>query len=481
MRYVNIDSAKVGMMLARDLLDSFGRVLIASHTKLSDTNLEKLKRLGVEGIYINDTLSEDIRIEEVISPILKSKGMAYVKALDVNGCKEVSSDIVKQVLTKRNLSLDLTDLRTYDDYTYSHSVNVAVLSAVIALGLRLPETDISNIVLAGLLHDVGKLSIPIEIINKPSRLTSEEYSIIKNHAVYSYEKLKKRMDISAQVKQAILYHHENLDGSGYPNGVDASSLSLYARILHVADVYDALVSKRPYKEPYSSFEAIEYLMGGCGSMFDQNIVAAFMKYVPIYPRGTEVTLSDNRQAIIFDNMGIRNLRPVVRLVEDGSLLDLFSEENHNITIMNTGSDSKAMEFSERARNCMLYPELKNRIIYIDPDKARVDHLIQIAQESEVTCLSSGEEALEYLQGWENLPEAILLNVVLPGMDGVETTIKIQELTHNKIPIIFVTDLHDRETVLRCRNVNAAGYVVTPFKPLFLVSEIKRVVSGGEFT
>lgn len=481
MRYVNIDSAKVGMKLAYDLFDSFGRRLITSHTILSDKSLEKIKKLGVEGIYITDYLSHDIHIDEVISPEIKSKGMAYVKAMDVNGCKEVSSNIVEQVLTKGNVCLDLTDLRTYDDYTYSHSVNVAVLSAVIALGLKLPEKDISNIVLAGLLHDIGKLSIPIEIINKPSRLTPEEYSIMKNHAVYSYEKLKKRMDISAQVKQAILFHHENLDGSGYPNGVSADSLSLYARILHVADVYDALVSKRPYKEPYSSYEATEYLMGGCGSMFDQKVVTAFTKYVPIFPKGTEVTLSDGRKAIIYDNTGDRNLRPVVRLVEDCTLLDLFEEGNHNITIKSTGSDWKAMEFSERARNCMLYPELKNRILYIDPDKEKADHLISVAQESEVTCLSSGEEALEYLQGCEKLPEAILLNVVLPGMDGVETTIKIQELTHNKIPIIFVTDLHDRETVLRCRNVNAAGYVVTPFKPLFLVSEIKRVVSGGEFT
>lgn len=481
MRYIPIRNAHAGMTLAYDLFDSLGRTLIASNSILTEKALEKLKKLGIEGLYISDYLSNDIQIGEIISPQLKSKGMSYVKSADVNGCKSVSSDIVEQILNKGHVSLDLTDLRTYDDYTYSHSVNVAVLAGVIALGLKLPEKDIASIVLAGLLHDIGKLSIPSEIINKPSRLTPEEYAIIKNHAIYSYEKIKERVDISAQVKQAILYHHENLDGSGYPNGVTSSSLSLYTRILHVADVYDALVSKRSYKEPYSPYEAVEYLMGGCGSMFDQSIVTTFTKFVPIYPKGTEITLSDGRAAIIFDNTGARNLRPIVRLVDECILLDLYSAENNNITIISTGFDGKAIEYSERARNCMLDPSLKNKVLYIDPVQEHVDHLIEVAQDSDITHFSSGEEAIDYISSCEKLPQAVLLDVVLPGLDGVESARKIQEITKNKIPIIFVTSLHDRETVLRCRSINPAGYIVTPFKPLFLVSEIKRVISGGDFT
>lgn len=174
-------------------------------------------------------------------------------------------------MERGTVSLDMTDLRTYDDYTYAHSVNVAVICCVIGVGMELSESELTQLATAALLHDLGKLSIPPEILNKPGRLTQEEYQIMKSHATLSYELIRERWDIPANVKTAVLYHHENVDGSGYPQGIDASQQSLFIRILHVADVYDALVSKRPYKEPYSPYEASEYLMGACGIMFDKKL------------------------------------------------------------------------------------------------------------------------------------------------------------------------------------------------------------------
>ena len=117
---------------------------------------------------------------------------------------------------------------------------------------------------------------------------------MKSHATVSYELLKERWDVSAQVKSAVLFHHENVDGSGYPQGLEGHEQTLFTKILHVADVYDALVSKRPYKNPYSPYEASEYLMGGCGIMFDQTVVDILLRYVPLYPKGTAVILSDGQ-------------------------------------------------------------------------------------------------------------------------------------------------------------------------------------------
>ena len=477
MRYIDIKEAAPGMELAYDLFDSFGRTLISANSTLTGKNLEKIKKLGVEGLYIEDELAQDIEIDDIISPMLKSKGMNCVKEADVNGCKDVATDIVNSLLSKNNVSLDLTDLRTFDDYTYSHSVNVAVLSSVIGLGLKLKEEDLVNLVLAGLLHDIGKLSIPPEILNKPGRLTHEEYTIMKNHAIYSYEKVKDRMDISAQVKQAILYHHENMDGSGYPNGVDEGSLSLYARVLHVADVYDALVSKRPYKEPYSPYEATEYLMGGCGAMFDQTVVSAFLRYVPIYPKGTEVMLSNKKRAIIFDNTGARNMRPIVRLVEDCTLIDLWDEEYLNITIASTAAHGRTVEAYEKARNEMISPVKRKKVLVVDEDRTNVEAIRRICEEYIISSVTSGEGAINYIESIET-PDIVLMEVKLPGIDGVEAAKLIQEKTNYKVPILFVTAKRDRETVIRCRELNPAGYVLKPYKDLMISSEIKRVLALG---
>lgn len=122
-----------------------------------------------------------------------------------------------------NVSLDLTDLRSYDDYTYAHSVNVAVYCGVIGMGMGMSEVELGHLVTAALLHDLGKLQIPDEILNKPGRLTQEEYLIMKSHATLSYQIISERWDISAHIKEAVLHHHENVDGSGYPDGWKARS------------------------------------------------------------------------------------------------------------------------------------------------------------------------------------------------------------------------------------------------------------------
>lgn len=477
MRYISVKEAEPGMQLAYDLFDSFGRTLISANTALTPKSLEKVKKLGIDGVYIEDKLAQGIDIDGIISPLLKSKGMACVKDADVNGCKDVANSIVDSLLSKNHVSLDLTDLRTFDDYTYSHSVNVAVLSSVIGLGLQLPEKDLINLVLAGLLHDIGKLSIPPEILNKPGRLTHDEYMIMKNHAIYSYEKIKGRMDISAQIKQAVLYHHENIDGSGYPNGVDESSLSLYARILHVADVYDALVSKRPYKEPYSPYEATEYLMGGCGAMFDQMVVSAFLRYVPIYPKGTEVLLSNKKRAIIYDNTGARNMRPIVRLVDSCEMLDLWDDDFLNITIQSTAAHGMTVEASEKARARMISPVVKKKILVVDQDRTNAEAIRRISEDYDINSVTSGEGAINYIESIEK-PDVVLIEVNLPGIDGAYAAKLIQEKTDYRVPIIFVTGRRDRETVIRCREINPAGYILKPYKEAFIASEIKRVLSGA---
>lgn len=477
MRYITLRDARPGMRLAYDLYDSFGRTLVGSNCELTENYIEKLYGYGFDGIYIEDEISKDINVESVISPTLRTEGLVCVRDGDIDGCKDVAKHMVEDVLERGILSLDMTDLRCYDDYTYAHSVNVATVCCVIGIGMEMSIEDITNLVTAALLHDLGKMQIPEEILNKPGRLTQEEYQIMKSHATLSYEIISERWDLSAQIKTAVLFHHENVDGSGYPQGIDGSEQTLFTKILHVADVYDALVSKRPYKKPYSPYEASEYLMGGCGIMFDHDVVATLLKYVPLYPKGTEVVLSDGRSGIICDNTSMHNLRPIVRLL-DGGMLDLVKPENLHLTLAVPMEECEiSPEASEQERREMIKPMKKQRILAVDDMKTNLQMLRGILEYSyDVDLVKSGRQALMYMKKnpW---PDLVLMDIDMPEMDGIETAKRIQDMTGKKVPILFVTALCDKETVMMCRTLDVAGYIVRPYKPVYIKSEIKRILTG----
>lgn len=477
MRYITLQNTKPGMRLACDLYDSFGRTLVGSNCELTPYYIEKLHEYGFDGVYIEDEISKDIKVESVISSKLRTTGIINVRQGNIDACKEIAKQMVEEILERGILSLDLTDLRSYDDYTYAHSVNVATICCVIGIGMEMSEEDLTNLVTAALLHDLGKLQIPAEILNKPGRLTPEEYQIMKSHATLSYEFISERWDLSSYIKTAVLFHHENVDGSGYPQGLDGSEQTIFTKILHVADVYDALVSKRPYKKPYCPYEASEYLMGGCGIMFDRKVVEVLLKYVPLYPKGTEVILSDGRCGIIYENSGVHNLRPIIRLM-DGRMIDLTKSENLDLTLfVPTEEREVSPEESEKARNEMIKPVQRYRILAVDDMKTNLQMLRGILENLyDVTLVKSGRQALLYLEK-NKRPDLVLMDIDMPEMNGIEAARRIQERTNWEVPILFVTALCDKETVMMCRDMNAAGYIVRPYKPVYIKSEIKRILTG----
>ena len=477
MRYVLLDECKPGMILAGNLYDAFGRTLIADGAELTKSFLEKLESYGFVGVYIADELSKDIIIEDVIPPQLRAEGLACVRQQNLEGCQKVAEKIVEAILSRGDVNLDLKDLRTYDDYTFAHSVNVAVYSCVMGMALDMDEYDLKNLVMAALFHDLGKMSIPLEILNKPGRLSPEEFQVMKSHATLSYELLRERWDIPAVIKEAVLSHHENVDGSGYPRGIEGHEQSLYSKILRVADVYDALISKRPYKNPYSPYEAVEYMMGACGIMFDKRVVDALLYYVPLYPKGTKVRLSDGREGIIVKNSGIYNLRPIVRLM-DGNDLDLTDMNYMDITLVAEEYNAEEYVYAEKERESMVnVPYRKYRIVAVDDMLTNLQMLRTILEDQyHVSLLKSGQQIITYLQKNE-YPDLILMDIDMPQMNGIEAAREINRITGGRIPILFVTALCDRETVMKCREMNAAGYIVRPYKPVFIRSEIKRILTG----
>ena len=218
MRYINIEKVESGMVLAKEVFDDDGRVLLAANTILTKEYIIRLSIRGYQGVYIEDELSRGIQIDEVISIELRNEGAKAVKEGNIDSLKSIAKDIVSQLLEKdKSISLDIKDLRTYDNYTYKHSVNVAVISTIIGIYLSYDEESLYELCLAALMHDIGKTKIDPGIINKPGRLSMMEYRIVQEHARYSYDILDENYLISARTKQAVLHHHENEDGTGYPD------------------------------------------------------------------------------------------------------------------------------------------------------------------------------------------------------------------------------------------------------------------------
>ncbi|MBR5337365.1 MAG: HD-GYP domain-containing protein [Lachnospiraceae bacterium] len=322
------------MLIARAIYDQSDKILINHGVKLTPEFIKKMENRGVIGAYIEDEITNKVIVQEAITNELRTRAVKSIKDFDIETTINLSKNIVEQLMASDSILLDLVDLRTFDDYTYRHSVNVAVLSTMIAMGMDFKVDELTDLCLAALLHDIGKLRIDDAILNKPTRLTEEEYALIKTHPSVAYNIVKERWDIAATTKIGILCHHENVDGSGYPFGLKDQKIHRFARIIHVADVFDALTSKRPYKDAYSPGDASEFLMSSCGTLFDREVVEIFLGYVPIYPKGSTVILSDKRRAIVAENIKFNILRPRVIIEDTGEELDLTHDPAcRNITII----------------------------------------------------------------------------------------------------------------------------------------------------
>lgn len=473
MRYVIIDDVQPGMVLGKPLYDFSARTLLAEGKELSLSIIERLKQRGYPGVYIDDEWSRDINIQEVISVELRANAAMSLRELDIDAAMEASRKIVGEILKQKIISLDIMDLKGYDDYIYQHSINVAVLSAIIGIGAGYEVKELMDLCLSAILHDLGKILIDERILNKPGKLNAMELEVVRHHTQLSYDMLYDRWNIPASVKAGVICHHENEDGSGYPKGLAGNKIHPFAKIIHVADVYDALSSKRPYKEAFSYSEAFEYLMGGCGTLFNKEVVQIFAKYVAIYPKGTMVELSDGRQALVMENNENDRLRPKVKLL-DGTVLDLQDiEKNRDITIVQQcGANlliADKIEENEKGRSQRRY-----HIMAVDENECRLRQIKGILERRyKVSVMNSGQQALEFLQNEK--PDLILMDVSMPNKTGIETARKIREAFPKQIPVIFVSVLHDLQTVMECRNIQAMDYVVRPFEISYLKERIQAAL------
>lgn len=326
MRYISIDSARPGMMVGKSIYNEKGSVLVNYRVKLTDKLITRMKEKGLPGLYIEDALSEDIKVEDLISDELGIRATTALKKLDIDAALDVASDLTEELTLNGDINVNLVSLRTSSDYTYKHSLNVAVLSVLTGIGIGLKKSMLKELAASALLHDIGKVNIPIEILEKPGPLTEEEYEKIKEHSELGYLKLKGNVNLTSKTKMGVYMHHENINGSGYPLGLKEDQIYMFAKIIHIADVYDAITNERPYKKAQLPQEAIEFLMSNSGNMFQPEYVKAFITYIPVYPKGRNVELSDGEIAVVVENRQMNTLYPIVRRLSDGVTIDLAEQE-----------------------------------------------------------------------------------------------------------------------------------------------------------
>lgn len=305
---VLVKSLEVGDIIATDIM--YGgrtRPLVVRDSLVTPYIKERLEELEIMTVEIFEKDPD----EEELKKIQKEKKKQVFKkqySQNVDNIKNVFSDIIKgekvnlskidnvsQSLIKNAEDIYTTvesidEIKQMDDYTYAHSINVSLYAMMLAKWMKLDENEIKAIVKTGVLHDIGKGKVDKEILNKPGKLTDDEFEHIKQHTIFGYEICKPIIFLSDEIKNGVLMHHEKLDGSGYPLGIKDEQIPFYARIIAICDVYDALNSKRVYKEKQTPFDTFTQMVEIGRGKLDEEMLTIFLKNIVSLYIGSKVKM-----------------------------------------------------------------------------------------------------------------------------------------------------------------------------------------------
>lgn len=354
MRIVPIEFAS-GKELAEDLYDINGRMLIKQKNKLTDTIIQKIKSNGIFSVYINDQYSTN-RIDPPIPSSLKNATVLEMKLLfeevrktelpghtnykiinnHITNLIQYAEDIMYELPKRTDRLINFADVKSVETYTYSHSINVAVLSYLLAQDTNIEISRWKDLFIGALFQDIGMSFINEKLFMKKGKLDVAEFVKIKEHPKLGYNFIKDLAFANSYIKVIVLQHQEKNDGSGYPNGILGKEINPLAKLVSIADVYDAMTSDRIYSRASSPSEAIEYIMSSAGRHFDFDMANSFIRNIVPYPIGSLVKLNTGDVALVEETNHAFPLRPVIRLINkklqslELSKVDLTNENNLTI-------------------------------------------------------------------------------------------------------------------------------------------------------
>ena len=296
-----IKKLRAGMVTAQSIYNKKGGNYLTRGVPMTEQYINRLKKLGITHLTVtsmnpdfsvlppDDIIQEKTRVKAIHELYDTYQSLESTGELSTGALANTSEEILMDILSNRSNLVQLTDIRMHDDYTFAHSVNVAVLSAMLGSRIGLSHEGVLTLIMGSLLHDVGKIIVPAEILTKPGRLSNQEFTVIQMHPEAGRKKLRELPVPSAPVLAAIAgQHHEHMDGRGYPRHLKGDQIHRFARITAIADVYDALTTQRPYKLAYRPHIAYKIMMKCSSGQFDEQLLSLFFDNVAIYPVGTIV-------------------------------------------------------------------------------------------------------------------------------------------------------------------------------------------------
>jgi putative nucleotidyltransferase with HDIG domain len=287
----------------------------------SDTQVDDELKAIAQAQRVTGAVSAAVEIERAARICRQSKQAVVSmfqearmgKTVNAEGAQRLVEEISDSVARNSSALISLARLKTADDYTYMHSIAVCAMMIALARQLGLDEVEIKLAGMAGLLHDLGKAAMPMDVLNKPGKLTDAEFAIIKSHPVEGHKMLVAASNVHPVVLDVCLHHHEKMDGSGYPSRLKGDAISQFAKMGAVCDVYDAITSNRPYKPGWDPAESLRKMAEWAEGHFDQKVFQAFVKSLGIYPIGSLVRLTSGRIGVVMEQTSKSLTTPCVKV------------------------------------------------------------------------------------------------------------------------------------------------------------------------
>lgn len=327
MRQLSINRLTEGDVLGRTIYSNDGRVLLGKGIALLPSYIERLRDLGISIVYVDDEETKDIIVEDVVTEehrreamaSLQTSGQAVLVGKDFDGfeVKKAVNNIIEDILFQKEIFISLTDMRSYDNQIFAHSVNVCVLATVLGKALGLDQNNLEALAIGALFHDIGTVKLPKELLRKREAFTTKETDLYQTHTNLGFDILRSKRELNLLSAHIAFQHHERMNGSGYPRSLEGEGIHHLAQIVGIADFYDTLVNDGPGHIRVLPHEACEILMGCADKLFPHDLVVVFLKHIAAYPTGCTVKLNTGEIGIVVDQNKSLPMRPIVRVLLAG--------------------------------------------------------------------------------------------------------------------------------------------------------------------